>query len=313
MSSKKLVICDRETEYASRLADHLGAKKELALQVRIVSGPEQVAGIQRESGIDILLADEQTVPEEDALSGIPHILWLTGKPVSETERSGRKIFRYQSGEEICTCLIEALAENGGGDLWNVRRKERGKMIGVYSPVHRLGQTAFALKKGKELARTKNVLYLNLEAFAGIGGHFPEEKRNLSMLLYYAKQESGNPGLLITTLVKQMEGLDYIPPVLFPEDLKTVTEGEWLWLLGEIMDHSLYDVLILDLGDCIQGLFEILKHCDTVYLPAANDRLAVSKLYQYEEVLCRQGYGEVWERMVRCDIRRTVKDKNTGRA
>ena len=80
-----------------------------------------------------------------------------------------------------------------------------------------------------------------------------------------------------------------------------------------MDHSLYDVLILDLGDCIQGLVEILKHCDTVYLPAANDRLAVSKLYQYEEVLCRQGYGEVWERMVRCDIRRTVKDKNTGRA
>lgn len=310
MSSKNLVICDREAEYAARLADYLKGRKELALQVKLCSSPEQIEIIRKEIPVDVLLADEEIPFTEGELTGIPKVIRLSAAFV-EAENPVCRIFRYQSGSDIYTRLIEALAEGGMGELWNVRKKERGKLIGIYSPVHRIGQTAFALGKGIELAKTSNVLYINLETYAGIGGYFPEEKkRNLSMLLYYAKQETGNPGLLITTLVKQMEGVDYIPPVIFPEDIRTVTASEWMWLFSEILNHSIYDVLILDLGDCVQGLFDILKTCDVVYMPTADDRLAVSKIYQYEEVLCRQGYGEVWERMIRCDIRRTAKEKNS---
>lgn len=313
MSSKNLVICDRETEYAARLADYLNGKKELALQVRLCSNPEQLMVIRREAAVDILLADEGIAFGEGDLAGIPRVIRLSAVEAGNPESPVHTIFRYQPGEEIYTRLIEALAESGMGEFWNVRKKERGKMIGFYSPVHRSGQTTYAIRKGKEMAETANVLYLNLEPYGGIGEYFPEEKRNLSMLLYYAKQENGNPALLITTLVKQMEGLDYIPPVVFPEDLKTVTASEWMWLFGEILNHSIYDVLILDLSEVVQGLFEILKICDSVYMLTADDPLAVSKIYQYEEVLCRQGYGEVWERMIRCDIRRTVKDKDFRKA
>ena len=311
MSSKNLVICDREQEYAAQLAGYLSGKKELALQVKLCSSPEQVEAIRREMAVDILLADESITFTEGTLTGVSKVILLSAASTG-TEGMVSRIFRYQPADDIYTHLIEALAEGGMGELWNIRKKERGKLIGIYSPVHRIGQTGFALNKGMEMAKTSNVLYINLETYAGIGGYFPEEgKRNLSMLLYYAKQESGNPGLLITTLVKRMNELDYIPPVIFPEDIRTVTVSEWMWLFGEILSHSIYDVLILDLGDCVQGLFDILKACDTIYMPAADDRLAVSKIYQYEEALCRQGYGEVWERMIRCDIRRTVKDKDIG--
>lgn len=310
MSSKNLVICDRDAEYAARLADYLGRKKELALEIKSCSNAGQIEAIRREMEVDILLLDERINAEEES-AGIPKIIRLSVMPGTAFRTQADVIFRYQSGNEIYTRLVEALAEDGMGELWNVRKKERGKLIGVYSPVHRVGQTALALGKGIELAETANVLYMNLEAYAGIGGYFPEEsKRNLSMLLYYAKQETGNPGLLITTLVKQIKGMDYIPPVIFPEDIKTITGPEWIWLFGEILDHSIYDVLILDLGDCVQGLFDILRYCDTIYMPVADDRLAVSKLCQYEEVLCRQGYGEVLERMIRCDTGRTVEDKDS---
>jgi hypothetical protein len=311
VSSKNLVICDREQEYAAQLAGYLSGKKELALQVKLCNSPEQVEAIRREMAVDILLADESITFTEGALTGVSKVILLSAASTG-TEGMVSRIFRYQPADDIYTHLIEALAEGGMGELWNIRKKERGKLIGIYSPVRRIGQTGFALNKGMEMAKTSNVLYINLETYAGIGGYFPEEgKRNLSMLLYYAKQESGNPGLLITTLVKRMNELDYIPPVIFPEDIRTVTVSEWMWLFGEILSHSIYDVLILDLGDCVQGLFDILKACDTIYMPAADDRLAVSKIYQYEEALCRQGYGEVWERMIRCDIRRTVKDKDIG--
>ncbi len=306
MNSKNLVICDQDVEYASRLADYLGSRKELSMEVKVCSSIDQAEAVCKEMAVDILLLDEGFACG-GSLSGISRIIRLSAAPESVSDT----IFRYQSGYDIYTRLIEILTEDGMGEFWNIRKKEKGKLIGVYSPVHRTGQTAFALDKGLELAETANVLYMNLEFYAGIGVYFPEEsKRNLSMLLYYAKQKTGNPGLLITTLVKHIRGLDYIPPVLFPEELKTVTVSEWIWLFGEILNHSIYDVLILDLGDCIQGLCEILRCCDMVYMPTADDRLAVSKLYQYEEVLCRQGYGEVWERMIRCDTGRTIEDKDS---
>lgn len=311
MSSKNLVICDGEAEYAKRLAGYLSGKRELALQVKLCSNPEQAEAIKREGAIDILLADERYRGVGE-LAGISRIIWLTEKVMAGGESAEPFIFRYQSADDIYAQIIQILAEEGAEEFWNVRRREKGKMIGIYSPVRRLGQTAFAIEKGTALAQKENVLYINLEPYAGIGGYFPEEKkRTLSMLLYYAKQETGDPGLLITTLVKQIDGMDYIPPVICSEDLKTVTGAEWMWLLKEIMNRSIYDVLILDLGDSIQGLFDILRACDVVYMPAADDRLAASKISQYEEELCRQGYGEVWERMIRCDIRRAAKNESPG--
>lgn len=66
-----------------------------------------------------------------------------------------------------------------------------------------------------------------------------------------------------------------------------------------MRTSIYEVLILDIGECVQGLYEILKSCDTVYLLTADDPIAASKLAQFEQVMYQLGYGEVWERMVPC--------------
>ena len=58
VSGKKLVICDAETEYAARLAEYLGGKRDLSLQVKICESPEQVLSMRRDTKIDILLADE---------------------------------------------------------------------------------------------------------------------------------------------------------------------------------------------------------------------------------------------------------------
>ena len=36
VSGKNLVICDAETEYAARLAEYLGGKRDLSLQVKML-------------------------------------------------------------------------------------------------------------------------------------------------------------------------------------------------------------------------------------------------------------------------------------
>lgn len=308
MNGKSLVICDAETEYATRLAEYLGGKRDLALQVKVCKSPEEVDTIVQNTKIDILLADEEMQFTERVLEEATEVMYLSALETSIPPEQSPRIFRYQSADDIYTCLIDALTAKGTGDLWAVRKKSRSQLIGYYSPVHRSGQTEKAIRDGIQLAKKSNVLYLNMEPYAGVGGYFTgDSERNLSMLLYYAKQETGNPSLLITTLVQQIDGLDYIPPVAYPEDLKSVTQEEWLWLFQEILEHSIYDVVILDMGDCIQGIYDILQKCDQVYMMTANDRMAIAKLCQYEDTLCRHGYSALWERMIRCDIRRDAKN------
>lgn len=305
MSSKNLVICDPEKSYASRLAAFLNGKRGLAFQVKICSDPEQVRAVQEELTVDFLLiSDKYPIEQRKELAAEVTIVLLS-EMCSTTDKNENSIFKYQSAEEVFSQIMRILSEKEKEDVLYVRKKGIGKMIGVFSPVHRTGQTVFALRMGKELAKKQNVLYLNLETYAGIDGHFPKTERNLSMLLYYAKQRMGNPGILLPSLIRQMERLDYIPPVSLPEEIKAVTEKEWLWLFSEILRTSIYEVLILDIGECVQGLYEILKSCDTVYLLTADDPIAASKLAQFEQVMYRLGYGEVWERMVPCDKGRTI--------
>lgn len=175
---------------------------------------------------------------------------------------------------------------------------RGELIGIYSPVHRIGKTRFALELGRELARKEPVLYLNLEEYAGGSYYFPDETgQTLADLLYYARQEKGNLGLRISTMAGQDEELDYILPMPYVQDLQGVPGEEWLKLFEQILDNCIYQKVILDLGDSVNGLFQILEACHTVYTPYIEDELARAKLNQYAENLRKTGKEKVLEKTV----------------
>ena len=55
MNNRNLVICDREEGYAEAFALFLMKKKELAFQVQVCKGIEQVQAMMQEHPIDILL------------------------------------------------------------------------------------------------------------------------------------------------------------------------------------------------------------------------------------------------------------------
>ena len=82
------------------------------------------------------------------------------------------------------------AVRGTGKIFTLgqRKRQNVRIIGIFSPVHRSKKTGYALKLGKELARTYNVLYLNLEVYGGIGGHFPDAGQTVADALYYSRQE-----------------------------------------------------------------------------------------------------------------------------
>lgn len=181
----------------------------------------------------------------------------------------------------------------------VCRTEGNKsLIGVYSPIHRIGKTMFAMELGKEFAKKEPVLYLNLEEYAGGDFYFCDQTgQSLADLLYYARQEKGNLGLRISMMAGQAENLDYILPMPYVQDLQGISAEEWLKLFDQILENCIYGKIILDLGDSVNGLFQILDACDTVYTPYIEEGAARAKLNQYAENLRKTGKEKVLEKTI----------------
>ena len=163
----------------------------------------------------------------------------------------------------------------------------------------MGKTNFAIKLGKQLARKREVLYLNMEGYSGGSYYFPDgPSQNLGDLIYYIKQETGDPGIRISSMAGQTGGMDYIMPMENEKDLREVKSEEWMLLLDTILENCIYEVIILDLGECITGLYDILRRCARVYTHYLEEGAAEAKIRQYEENLRVLGYGDVLQKTVK---------------
>ena len=305
MSSKSLVICDQEEKYASAFAAYLTKKKELALQVQVCSDPGQARKIQQEKAIDILLISSGYSQEMRKEIQAGSVFVLTETASASTGPLEIPVYRYQSGEAIlaeviCQCGLKGEEE---GLFLQAAKKRQMRIIGIFSPVHRTGKTGYGLEMGKELAVSYNVLYINMELYGGIGGHFPKEGQTLADLIYYSRQESRNFGMILTTLAKHMESLDYLLPFRVSEDIKAVTPEEWTSLLMQIEQCAIYDVLILDIDEGIQDVYGVLRQCTEVMVPVARDPAARAKLFQFEEELRLLGYEDVKKKLVKKELER----------
>lgn len=298
MVSKNLVICDSEEGYAQALAMYFIRKKELAAEVQVCSTVTQVMELEKTKKIHLLfLAGEYAKEAKGKLQAEKIFLLTAGTEEADGEN---QVYKYQSGEKIVEDMIRICGPEASENesIYKGGRKQGGKIIGIFSPVHRIGKTTYGLKLGEEMAATENVLYLNLEIYGGIGGHFEEGEQTLADVLYYARQEKGNLGLLLTTVVKHRKNLDYIVPMLVAEDVKSVKAEEWLMLIRRILEQSIYDVIILDLDEGISGVYELLRACTKIYLLYTQDLYGQAKLRQFENEVNLLGYEDILRKLVR---------------
>ena len=183
--------------------------------------------------------------------------------------------------EVMDCYgAEKMAVEGAQIL-----KKTAAVIGVYSPVGRAQKTSFALTLGQILARERTVLYVNMENYSGFEELLGEEyERNLSDLLYFARQENTNLVHKIQGMVRSIQNMDYIPPAVGPMDIQEASLREWTLLLEQIVQNSAYETVILDIGEGVSELFQILDLCDQIYMPVRGDAVSAAKMNQFESLL-----------------------------
>ena len=281
MSDKNVVICDREIRYANGLGENISEREDLAVKVYVCSSFEHVLELEQAKKIHIFIVDEEITYAQRTQIGANQVFVLARGKVADLGEEEWAIGKYQCADEIIRQVFEFYVDRTKENVMRCMYKERARLVAVYSPIHRVGKTTFALALGRECAKSKKVLYLNLEEYAGMEVS-QDTNMNLGDLLYYLRQGNGNLGIRLQAAVKEDEGLDVVPPIPVVLDLKEVTWEEWEALITQLLENSLYEMVVLDVGESVQGLFPLLELCDRVYMPVLDDEISRRKVKQYQD-------------------------------
>ena len=281
MSDKNVVICDREIRYANGLGENISEREDLAVKVYVCSSFEHVLELEQAKKIHIFIVDEEITYAQRTQIGANQVFVLTRGKVADLGEEEWAIGKYQCADEIIRQVFEFYVDRTKENVMRCMNKERARLVAVYSPIHRVGKTTFALALGRECAKSKKVLYLNLEEYAGMEVS-QDTNMNLGDLLYYLRQGNGNLGIRLQAAVKEDERLDVVPPIPVVLDLKEVTWEEWDALITQLLENSLYEMVVLDVSESVQGLFPLLELCDRVYMPVLEDENSRRKLKQYQD-------------------------------
>lgn len=288
---KVMVLCDTEEEYAQLMTEFMRKQKNLPWELHTYTNVDTLLGTEQ-SGLAMLVVAESAFRQE--LRGLaPGCLVVLGESGVMRWEDISYVDKYQEAEEVFRQLLGVYMEIADIQLPFLRTNRKTVFIGNYSPVHRCMQTSFAITMSLMLARKHSTLYLNFEHYAGISELLPDmQTLDLADLLYFLNAQKDKFRLRLQTILKHKGALAYVPPVKSGQNLITVTPQEWLGLLERIEELEEYEYVVLDLGESMQGLFEILRMCRHVYTLTREDRIARGKLLQYEQVLALYEYGDV---------------------
>lgn len=288
---KVLALCDTEEEYAQLMTEFMRKQKNLPWELHTYTNVDTLLGTEQ-SGLAMLVVAESAFRQE--LRGLaPGCLVVLGESGVMRWEDISYVDKYQEAEEVFRQLLGVYMEIADIQLPFLRTNRKTVFIGNYSPVHRCMQTSFAITMSLMLAKKHSTLYLNFEHYAGISELLPDmQTLDLADLLYFLNAQKDKFRLRLQTILKHKGALAYVPPVKSGQNLITVTPQEWLGLLERIEELEEYEYVVLDLGESMQGLFEILRMCRHVYTLTREDRIARGKLLQYEQVLALYEYGDV---------------------
>lgn len=274
------MIYDPDLEFAFRFME-FAKQRVTGLDVRAFTSEESLCRAVEQAYPEILLVSSAVLTDSVQVLKAGKLLVLeedTGSPEGDLPAC---LYKYQPPEDLLKKVLDFCGEGEKEPVIAEKRDAGLEIIGIYSPVGRTRKTSFAITMGQILARNRGVLYLNMESYAGFEQLFGQEyDRNLSDLLYFSRQKDADLQKKLTGIVKSIQNLDYVPPVLCPEDIQEVPAEDWRTLFKRLEEETGYEILLLDLGDAVQGLFSQLEICSRIYLPVRSDPMSVAKLDQF---------------------------------
>ncbi len=297
---KVMALCDTEEEYAQLMTEFLKKNRELPWKIHTYTSVQELVKEERDV-LELLVVSESAYCGEVQEMKALRTVVLSESGVMRWENVCY-VDKYRQAEEVLKELLQIYLEIADTRLPKLKQGGSIIFIGNYSPVRRAMQTSFALTMGQLLAREHATLYMNFEHYPGIAELRPDmQTPDMADLLYFLHADREKFRLRMQSICRRRGNMDYIPPMKSGQNLLTVPAAEWMELLRRIEELGEYEYVILDLSESMQGLFEILRMCKTVFTLTKEDRVAKSKLLQYEQLLSLYEYEDVLEKTRRLNL------------
>lgn len=162
---KVLAIFDTEKTYADLLTKQLLRIQNHGLQIHNFSSKEQLLKFAGQEVIHYLVISDEYEKLERELGGLAEVVYwfTTDKNKLWMGESKHYIYRYQSAQDIHSLICKVNQEERKEETYCNAPVKLAKVIGVYSPVHRNGQTLFAKALASSYAgECTKALYVNFE-------------------------------------------------------------------------------------------------------------------------------------------------------
>lgn len=302
MKGEVFAICDKDEEYVNKLVQYIGIRQVVLFQIIVFTDQKTLLEYANQNNINMLLISAEMISDTRIDLDIERIIILSSGAVCSDYVEYPVIYKYQSSENILKELLNYFSE--------IQRKEgvmkitggKTEIIGVYSPVRRIGQTTFALTLGQVMAVDFSVLYINLKEFSAFEKIFHKSYAgDLSDLMYFFRQNPESLSIKLQAIVNNIHGLDYIPPLLYSEDLRNIHSREWVELINKISETGVYNTIVVDLSSMVEDVFEILEICNISYMPVHDDWISHMKISAYEEYLLKSGREELLNKTIKVNI------------
>lgn len=304
MTQKVFAICDMEEAYALRLVEYMLEKVRLPYTIHLFTEVAKLQEFAEQKKIEILLIAESALKmlrEEYIRQQAAQIFILQENDVFSKEDM-YCINKYQNPEKIVEALTESLTNLSDWGVEQMAESTAVKLVGIYSPVKRCLQTSFALTMGQILAKEHKTLYINFENYSGFGQMLRREfSMDMMDLMYYFRCAKDKLPLRMPSIIQNVNGLDYIPPVQSQMSVREANGSQWLELCRHVAGIGQYEYILLDLDDGMDGLFDLLRHCYKIYTITKEDSFAVAKISQYEQILRFNELEEIADKTVKCSF------------
>ena len=205
------------------------------------------------------------------------------------------VFRYQPVETILH-EVQAMAGGSKTEKETFMRLARLEVIGVCSPIVHEMQMPFSLVLTELLAEKRKVLYINLMRFSGFLELFGLpgscDMGDIILRLRGRRLKTEN----FRKCVYENNGIYYIPPFGNPDNLYDMTGRDLLDFLSFLEAETDFETVLLDLGEGIRNLQEILGACSSIYCLVKAGFFYETRIAEFQEYLQKSGAQAVAERL-----------------
>lgn len=293
MEAKILAICDAEKQYAFKLMEAFCEKKNLGFQVHAFSGVEELKSFAARTKIEILLIPGRLMSEKIHQLDVEKIILLSDGEIYEEFSDYESIYKYQSAEYIMKEVLCYCAEYARPMTGMYHGKKEFEVHGVYSPIGRCGKSVLAESLAGAFGKKKKTLLLDLQSYSARREQLGQEELwDLADMIYFLRQGKQTFLYKLGSIVRNQGAFDYILPMKAPADIRSVTLAEWSELLEKLATDSDYQVVVIDFGNEVCGLFQLLEQCTRIYMPMISDTECQRKLENFEWILRDENFEKL---------------------